>query len=271
MQNGCHAPAFAALSLIAVTLLRVGGVPSNVLGQSLTIVIAMLLTGAATEGVQSLFGRDAEFDDVVSDVVGTLGAMGIWLYLQWRHSSVRMGRIAALFVCAAAVTYWLDPFAECARAYWNRYAQFPVLAQFHSKSDLYFVSSSGTDTRVVGTALQATLASGPWPGFTFSEPMADWRKYRVLNLDVGNPGSRELPLILRVNDRAHRGDSDDRFNLDFSLGPHARTTIRVPLEDIARSPRGRKMDMSQISQLIVFRNGGAPGQVLQLHEVWLEQ
>jgi hypothetical protein len=283
LQNSCHAPAFAALTLITLTLLRrsrAGSAPV----EAAIAVGAMLAVGVATEGAQSLLGRDAELEDVISDVVGSLGAAGLGLYAQWRgrlDAGARIGRIAALALCVAAVGYWLDPLAECARAYGDRYAQFPILAQFRSRRDLYFVESSGTDTRIVAighepggskpaTALQAVLDSGPWPGFTLSELTPDWRGYHVLNVDVSNPGSIELPLRLRVNDRAHRGESDDRFNMDLLLASKARTTVRIPLENIAGSPRTRRMDMSEVTQLILFRDGGARGQVVRLHRVWLE-
>src|SRR6185437_10340505 len=240
LQNGCHAPAFAVLSLIGQVLLTKRVRPA--LARALTVVLAMVLVGIATEGVQSLIGR-----------------------------------IAGLVVCAAAAAYWLLPLAQCAQAYWERWTQFPVLAQFRSPRDLYFVSSSGTDTRIVavgphdgGLALQTVLDSGPWPGITLFELMPDWRGYHRLEVDLSNAGQTALPLNLRVNDRAHRGETDDRFNLELVLQPAERRTLSIPLESIASSPRSRRMDMSQISQLILFRGGGAPNQVVRLHRIWLE-
>jgi hypothetical protein len=79
-----------------------------------------------------------------------------------------------------------------------------------------------------------------------------------------------LPLRFRVNDRAHRGAADDRFNTDLLVPAGARTTFRFPLEQIARSPRTRRMDMSRITQVILFRSGGAPDQVVRLYRIWLE-
>lgn len=271
LQNGCHSPAFGVLSLISLALLA--PYIRTPLARAAVTVTAMVLVGATTEGIQSLFGRDAEFEDVVNDLAGSLAVTGCWLYLQWRgrpDTRARVGRCLALLVSAAAVAYWLNPFWQCARAYWHRHAEFPVLAEFHSERDLYFVSSSGTDTQLVGTALQADLATGLWPGFTLSELMPDWRGYHVLKVDLGNPGSTELPLRLRVSDRTHRGDTDDRFNMELLLPPETRRTLDIPLDEIEHSPRTRKMDMSQISQLIVFRPGGAPQQVLRLYRVWLE-
>jgi hypothetical protein len=55
------------------------------------------------------------------------------------------------------------------------------------------------------------------------------------------------------------------------LPPRTRRILSIPLADIETSPRTRKMDLSEIDQLIVFRSGGgAPDQVLRLHRAWLE-
>jgi hypothetical protein len=280
LQNGCHSPAFAVLSLITLVLLtpRI----RSPLGRAASTVATMVLVGAATEGIQSLFGRDAELEDVVNDLAGSLAVTGFWLYLQWlRDGRARIGRGIVLLVCVGAVAYWLNPFVQCALAYWHRHAEFPVLAQFHSQRDLDFISSSGSDTRIVPAtpagdggppepALQAVLDSGPWPGITVSEPAPDWHGYHTLALELGNPGTRELPLRFRINDRAHKGDVDDRFNMDLTLPPGIRETVRIPVDRIAGSPRTRRMDMSRISQLTLFRDGGAPDQVVRLYRIWLE-
>jgi hypothetical protein len=281
LQNGCHAPAFAVLSIVMLTLLA--PLVHAPFARAFLTLGTMLLLGIATEAIQSLLGRDAELEDVVSDVVGSLGTVSVFLYLRWRarkDSLARTGRICAVLVCAAATAYWVEPFVQCARAYHARDAQFPILAQFRTKLDLAFISSTGTNTHIVAipataaspaeTALETTLDTGPWPGITLSEPVPDWRGYHVLALDVGNPGRTELPLGFRVNDRSHRGENDDRFNMPFRLAPGVRETVRIPLERIEHSPRTRRMDMSHISQLILFRGGGAPGQVVRLYRIWLE-
>jgi hypothetical protein len=281
LQNGCHAPAFAILSSIALILLA-AHIHPPLLRATLTIG-AMLLVGISTEGIQSLLGRDAELEDVINDVAGSLGAVTIWMYLQYHRRTdihARLRRLTALLICAGAAAYWLTPFAQCAHAYWVRQAQFPVLAQFRSSANMAFITSSGSDTRIVAVpgdeargselALQTTLEPGPWPGITLAEPVGNWRGYHTLALDVGNPGSQALPLTFRVNDRAHRGVTDDRFNLDLVLPSATRRTIRIALADIGRSPRTRRMDMSHIAQLILFHGGAAPGQVVRLYRIWLE-
>lgn len=121
LQDSFHAPAFAVLSLITLTIIRrqertaaaqTRKATRTVLVQAMAIVVAMLLLGAATEGLQGLLGRDAEVDDIISAVIGAIGATSLWLYAGFRASSrigARIGRISALLVCGGMVGYWLSP------------------------------------------------------------------------------------------------------------------------------------------------------------------
>ena len=297
LQDSCHAPAFAVLSLITLILLgrrtrRREAAPAGqtnvsiraLLAQCALTVGAMCLVGCATELLQGLLGRDAELGDVMSDVAGSLGAASVWSYLQLRGTdrAARIGRVVAMLVCAGVLAWWVAPLLKCASAYWHRNTQFPVLAEFRSERDLYLLDRGGLDTRLVAaapdsrpgaptTALQVTLGAGRWPGIALLEPVADWHAHHALALDLDNPGATPLTLHLRVNDRQHDGSFDDRFNTSLVLPPHARTTFRFPLQQIASAPRTRRMDLRRIATVILFHDGAAPGQVFLVQRVWLEQ
>jgi hypothetical protein len=296
LQDSCHAPAFAVLSLITLTLLARlrrrretdAAAQTNSRGRTLLVqgaltLSAMCLLGCATELLQGLLGRDAELDDVISDVAGSLGATGLWSYLQLRSAgrAARAGRIVAVLLCVGVFAYWVAPLLKCAGAYWHRDAQFPVLAEFHSPRDLYFLDRGGLETRLVAaatdahqggpaTALQVTLDASRWPGIALLEPVPDWHGYHTLALALDNPGAAALTLHLRVNDRQHDGRFDDRFNTRLVLPPHALMIYKFQLEQIERAPLTRRMDLRRIATLILFHDGGAPGQVFLVQRVWLE-
>jgi hypothetical protein len=296
LQDSCHAPAFAVLAFIFLSLLARRRQRSDtdasahinlsaraLLAQGALTVGAMCLLGCATELLQGLLGRDAELDDVMSDVAGSLGATGVWSYLQLRSAgrAARTGRILAVLLCVAMFAYWVAPLLKCASAYWHRNAQFPVLAEFHSPRDLYFLDRGGLDTRLVAgapdarpgvpsEALQVTLGAGRWPGIALLEPVPDWRGYHALALALENPGAAALTLHLRVNDHQHDGTFDDRFNTSLVLPPHARTIYKFQLQQLESAPRTRRMDLRRIATLILFHDGGAPGQVFLVQRVWLE-
>ena len=273
LQDGCHAPAFAALALIALTLFR----PRR-LGPTIGVVVGLTVVGAATEIVQGFVGRDGELDDVVSDFVGAGGMASLWLYVMWRGRTDRgttLGRATAVLACLALAAYWTTPLVRCGLGYWARDARFPVLAEFESTRDLYFVVTEPAPSRLVpvqqgALALRVALDAGRWPGLTLMEPVADWRGFHELLLDLENPGNAPLALRLRISDRAHSGAFEDRFNSDVALAPLSRTTVRFALETIATSPRDRHMDMSRIAQLVLFKAGAVAGQAVLVHRIWLQ-
>lgn len=279
LQDSCHAPAFAALALIGFLLLARRSTPEAfslraALARCLGLITLTVILGAATEGLQWLLGRDADPNDVLRDLTGSAVTASLWLFISLSSipgPAARAARALAVIACMGALAYWGSPLLECARAYWSRSAEFPVLARFHGDRDLYFVTTRVRDARIVPPgALRLVLDSGPWPGVTLDEPVPDWSPYRTLALDVSNPGTTALPLQLRVDDRTHNGQFDDRFNTTFALPPGARQTLRISLETIARGPRARRMDLSHIARLILFRDGGAPDQVLLLYQIWLQ-
>jgi hypothetical protein len=271
LQDACHAPAFFTLALILLVLL---GRSAATRGRSLlwraTLVLpTLLLIGIGTELWQSQIGRDAEVTDVISDLIGAGAGTSFWWYGHLRDRSdgpARLHRAAALLICLALGALWLTPVVRCGLAYWRRDAQFPVLAQFHSPLDQYFITG-GIQQQA---ALRVPLERGEWPGMTLEEPVADWRGLHELLLDLGNPSQAALPLGLRINDRSHTGAYEDRFNTHFQLPPLVRTTLHIPLDQVARAPRGRPMDMSHIKQLILFGSGGTTGRAVLVYRIWLQ-
>jgi len=272
LQNSGHAPAFGAICLLLVGLF-----PANSMGLWRRLSYAFVITvclGIATELAQAVLHRDAEVEDVIHDAIGALGALGFYTaYAQARHQASRTSRITALLGVAigtVCVVIASAPLVICLAAYWHRGAEFPVIAQFHSPLDMYFVQPTDPEATIVNGALHVSLNEGEWPGVELSEPSPDWSHYQELWVDVSNPGDTALPLGIRVNDRRHNFSYDDRFTESFTIAPRTRLTMHYSLDDIARAPRGRRMDLSNIATIIIFRNGAVAGQSLLLHRIWLQ-
>ena len=95
------------------------------------------------------------------------------------------------------------------------------------------------------------------------EPSPDWRGYRELELAVGNPGTEPLDLTVRIDDRAHDGRFEDRYNGVFRVEAGARRRIAIALTEIEAAPRGRRMDLAHMGLVAVFRaEAGPPGAFL---------
>jgi hypothetical protein len=173
------------------------------------------------------------------------------------------------------------PLANVALDYRARAALFPVLLDPAAPRGLAFVSSFGRPVVPAPLpsqlapgdsgrlALRVTLDEGRWPGVTLDEPVADWRGWRAIVVEVANPSDEPLGLTLRVNDRAHDNRFEDRYNQHLALQPRARHRFEFPLEAIERAPEGRTMDLAQVQKLLVFHVGPAPGRSFYLERIAL--
>jgi hypothetical protein len=162
------------------------------------------------------------------------------------------------------------PVVRMARAYVHRNGQFPVLADFHSRLELYWTVSIGVKRGIVGDVLNVEFGSEEFPGVSFHEPVPDWRRYKTLLIDVKNPDAGPLELVVRVHDRMHTRAFNDRFNKSFQLAGGERRTLRIPLEDIRRGPRYRLMDMAHISDITLFKGAPAGSRTLHIYTLKLE-
>ena len=156
------------------------------------------------------------------------------------------------------------------RAYVHRNGQFPVIADFHSRIELYWTLSIGVNREIVDDALEVELVADEFPGVSFHEPVPDWRQYRTLVIDVANPDAEPLQLVVRVHDRRHKHAYNDRFNRNFDLAAGERRTLRIPLEDIRHGPRQRLMDMAHISDITLFRGSTTGSRQLRVYSLRLE-
>ena len=244
-----------------------------------------IVTGIGVEFVQGLIGRDSSWRDVGTDALGAACALGI---IGWRgipglpSLRSRTGQGAALGIALLAAALLLAPIIEATMAYARRAAEFPVIARFDSPLDLYFGHvQHAKSTRGPlpdqwarpgdGMSLRIESATERWPGFVMDEPAPDWRGRHYLNLDVTNPEVESIQLTVRVHDVAHDQRHEDRFNRTVLLAP-GRTTVTIPLADIASGPAHRALDLGQVAGIIVFadRTTLRSARRYYLTSIWLE-
>jgi hypothetical protein len=174
-------------------------------------------------------------------------------------------------VALGCIAAYLFPIINMARAYLHRDAQFPVLAKFDSRIELSWIVGYGIRRDVYGGALEVEFVRQVFPGFSFFEPVPDWRRYKTLANRRGESGDRICAAPGRAgHDVGHGREFADRFNRKFDLGPGERRSLRIPLEEIHLAPRNRLMNMAQISDVTLFRTKEGGSQRLRLHSMWLE-
>ncbi len=288
LENAAHAPLFAVVASLALRARRsVRGDLTLPLRDYIAIWGLMTLLGALTEAVQAFVGRDASLEDLANDALGAALALAVTACL--RHESFVTAKpahwIALALIAVGALLYAAPPLWSAA-AYAQRWIQRPVLWQWRTPLDDYFVSHSATQINRVPAsacisdpaeplagrqALWIVLDSSPYPGLTLDEPYPDWHGYRTLAIDVVNPGAEPVPLTLRVDDALHNHHYDDRYTGTFELPARQRTRLQIALHDIERTPSGRNLDLTRVANLMIFRAGPAASAAMCLLSIQLER
>lgn len=218
----------------------------------LLLLCAGAVIGWLVEVIQLYVGRDYSLADVADDVVGLYAGLlvGGWRMLKQR-SRWQVGAAFALSI--SLLVYVGTPFIRAALDTWRSVQDFPVLADFSSavQRDRFW---HGKNLRVVDGALQVTLTTAQYSGFSFTDFPRDWRRYTTVQLDMENTSTQPLPLVCRIHDGEHerRGfEFNDRFNQEVLLQPGL-TSVRFALEQVARVPSGRRMLLDDIRDLSCF-------------------
>jgi hypothetical protein len=285
LQKLGHPVVFGICSLLILSLRRQrsrlgGGSMYLEYGSAFAITLAL---GAATEIAQRFTHRDPSIIDVFRDALGGVTALSAQWYVDTRARRPTHGlrvQIGAAVVCILGLAVTFGPFAWCLAAYANRDLRFPVLWQFNSALDLYFLNVQAcisasrpqwwkiyTSPASLGVTLPSTDRS---PGIALREPYPDWQGRSLLTIDVSNPTPRPLQLIVRVHDRNHNQQHEDRFNRAYVIAAGTRQVIAISLEDIAAAPRSRRMDLQHIAHVGIFRSGGTGDGFLVLHRISLQ-
>jgi VanZ family protein len=267
LQKLAHPVTFGVVALLFLTLLR------RQTPRRLTCyVVAFALTvlcGAGTEVAQAFVNRDPSLLDVLRDTLGAGTALaGFATLVPGADARRQRGwRLVGALFTFVGLAIMLTPIFIALAAYARRDLRFPTLLEACSPLDRYFLDDvGGADVNVVPStgptasacrsALRVRFGTAPYAGIMLDEPYPDWRTAHTLVLDLRNPGEFDLPLAVRVHDRAHNLKFRDRFNREFTLRAHERLEIAIPIAEIEHAPAGRLMDLSRIAGVAVFRARG---------------
>ncbi len=234
LQKLAHAVTFGAVALLFLTLLR-RQTPRR-FGSYLAAFVLTVLCGAGTEVAQAFAGRDPSILDVLRDALGASSALAAFATLVPGADARGRGgwRVTGALACSPLDRYFL----------------------VGGGAEMNLVPSTGPTTSPCGSALRVEFGTAPYAGIMLEEPYPDWRTAHTLVLELRNPGDLDLPLALRVHDRAHNLKFRDRINREFTLRGHERLEIAIPIAEIEHAPADRLMDLSRIAGVAVFRDRG---------------
>jgi VanZ family protein len=269
LENAGHTPLFliATLSVLFVLRhdLRIGGARSYALAGLIGVGAGLL-----SEVIQQPLRRDASWEDVFADAVGVVCALALFALFDRRAAIGKGTRLAAAALALVCIVMYFEPIVSMGRAYLHRNGQFPMLADFSSSTELYWVVGYGVNRDIVRGALEVEFDADTFPGLSLHEPMPDWSGFKTLVIDVENPETVPLYLGVRVHDRRHGKTYNDRFNRRFDLAGSERRELRIALDDIRHAPRERLMDMAHISDITLLRSGKTGSRRVRIYSVRLQ-
>jgi len=281
LQKLAHPVTFGAVAILFLTL--IGRQAPRRLGWYLAALVLTVLCGAGTEVAQGFVDRDPSLLDVLRDALGASTALAAFATLVPGYDAreQRGWRIAGMMFAFVGFAIMVTPTSIALAAYARRDLRFPVLLEACSPLDRYFlvgggaavslVTSTGSTTSSCSGAFLVEFGAAQYAGLMLEEPYPDWRSATALVIDLRNPGDLDLPLAMRVHDRAHIFQYRDRVNREFSLRAHERLEVSIPLADIEHAPAGRTMDLSQIAGVAVFRDRGTMAGSFEIDRILLRR
>ncbi len=100
-------------------------------------------------------------------------------------------------------------------------------------------------------SLAVQILPGRYPGIALVWFPSDWSSYAELSFDLTFEGPGELDLIVKIQDRQHNNQHEDRFHQSFRL-QSSQHHIRIDLGQVAVAPKGRLPDLTQVTFLQLF-------------------
>lgn len=256
--NSGHAALFASLSFVIYRHIATITRCSNALVIYFLVLLVGMLFGALIELLQSFVQRDASLNDLYNNFFGLLA--GLCLIAAYNLKDIKCKRLIVVFFMAASGGFMLlamSPLIQLSWHYVQRHNAFPVIVDFDANWSSSFVRFKNVDRlKRISSAQDKSLSSvrfnrGKYPGISVIEVEPDWSNYHLLRMNIFSEYERNIVLSLRVHDDKHNQDFSDRFNVSLTIHPGL-NEIGVPLDQIARGPANRELDLTNIAGIVLF-------------------
>jgi VanZ family protein len=278
LQNSLHAPGFAAVTLILLFSSRLFFARKKAWLSSILLAGALAVLG---ELVQVMGSRDADVADLLSNVSGILVAAVAFFLIEKMILPPQPASRKALgvtLVIALAVGL-ISPTAWYLYALRQQAEAMPTLISFDNEWEKpLYADGRGIIPEVIAapagwpssdaTVAKVTFGENLVPGLDL-QPFADWSDYEALTFHAAALGDEMITFSVRINDRSHNSEYDDRYNVTLTVGPVPKKLV-IPLDDVRSAPKTREMDMGEISSLIFFAGESEAGKQLLFGSIRLE-
>lgn len=259
LNNAAHMPVFGCFAIVVYKILE-NETRWRPFELRALAFIATIAAGGIIELAQLQIGRDGDLRDIWTNALGAVAGLAVIEI----HRNRRDLRAWAWLAVALIATAW--PIAQAGLGYRERNRQAPALLEITSYFDWFFIWTSGINAESGELAatwrrpgdprsLRLCIAKNPERVLVLDEPIADWRRYGRIVLDLTNPEPESLRLTLRIHDRGHDNRRNDRFNRRISIPPAARVQVAISLAEVQAAPASRQMDLSRIAGVMIFAGG----------------
>jgi len=259
LADALHGSWFASVTWVVLMLVGRRVRPRAAI--ALTVVIGVALA-VGTEWVETLTDGDAEVGDVFFDMVGMSAALCVWS----AHKKL-MARRAGAGIATALLLGSLWPVVPPILIDRYRDSIAPELVRFDSPHAWDLISSSSVAQivpapdgwTIVGPVLKVTLAAETYPGVLLDDPIADWRRYAELDVDVYVGGATSMPITISV--RLDKAPVDHVYRT-FDCGPGP-CRLQLPLAGLF------DRDVARVNAVVIYSSRAQAGRVFYLGRVAL--
>ena len=274
LANSSHAIVFAVASYF---LLRAFCTQGASVFRIVLICFCSFLVGVGIELIQPYFGRERSLLDGLYDLIGCTAGGLFFRGLKCPELNRKAKHISLacllLLSCFLQTIYYVYIVFERQRA-------LPDIMTFEHpwEAELYRVSSS-TVLQVVDAPLGWENASKvgkvsfnkghAYPGFGLPYLPNNWEDYQQLRFDIYSENENNILLNLRVHDRRHNGQYDDRYRYRIAVKPGL-NSIQIPLRYVQNGLQGRLMDMAEVEVMMFYMVNVAGPVTLYFDNIGLE-
>ena len=246
----------AFFMLTASLLSKVPGVARQpFLHQFLIITAVVLCLGGSIELIQPYFGRSASWRDLGINVLG--GFVGVMFFAPARRGLSRTRLIfGQITVVAVAMIVFYAPVITLSDI-WRASRQFPVLSDFETRFEARRWPRGEIDRTIARhgrASLRVSMGTEKYAGTSLKRSFGDWQGYSTFAFSLYNPDPDPLRITVSIRDEEHfhrGGEYHDRFNRTF-LMEQGWNDVYIPVSDIERAPSARTLDLSRLTEVVIF-------------------
>lgn len=168
------------------------------------------------------------------------------------------------------------PLLQLSGYYLQRANAFPVIVDFNANWSDSFVRFNKAEIEAISgrtvdgdSLFRFRFDSGRYPGVSIFETVPNWSDYRRLRFKVASDRDNDTVLSLRVHEKNHNNNHQDRFNQKLIIRPGLNEII-IPLAEIEKGPLNRDLDLTNIAGVIIYMSKVEKPQRLEISNIYLD-